>query len=186
MSKHCPHGANIFVGQCHRGDIRVAPVEQIGQPTTSVVGLVLRREDRRARSVDQQCAQIRITAFTHPQERGLATAGALARYQTQLGGRLAGRCQSCAHRRSRPTARWPPTEPIPGICSGLRLSSLPRRQAIIRLLSLLHLPVEFFEMLGQAIDQVPERHGQFVARILEQFWNALDHVADATRSHTGR
>src|SRR5208283_2802644 len=44
---------------------------------------------------------------------------------------------------------------------------------------LLHLPIQLLEMLGQAIDQVPERHGEFIAGILEDLGHSLAHVVDA-------
>jgi hypothetical protein len=31
------------------------------------------------------------------------------------------------------------------------------------LLEVLHLPIEFFEMLSQSLNQMPERYGQFIA-----------------------
>jgi hypothetical protein len=88
VREYRPYGAYAFVRQCHRGDIRMPALEQIGQPSLGVVGLVLCRQDGRARPMDEQRAQVRIAAFTHPEQRWLAAAGAVARNQLQSGGDL--------------------------------------------------------------------------------------------------
>jgi hypothetical protein len=47
------------------------------------------------------------------------------------------------------------------------------------LLELLDLPIQLLQMLSQAIDQVPKRHEEFIAGILEDLGHSLGHVVDA-------
>ena len=158
MREYRPHGAYVLVGQCHRGDIRMPALEQIGQPSLSIVDLVLCRQDGRARPMDQQRAQVRIAAFTHPEQRWLAAAGALARNQAQLGrdlpavvkaARIRDRCDQCARR------QWADARDLLELTAELAAAvpgdDLP--------LELLHLPIQLLEMISQALDQVAKRHG---------------------------
>jgi len=48
-------------------------------------------------------------------------------------------------------------------------------------LKLFHLPIEFLEMLRQALNQMTERNRQLVAGILKQLRNTLGDVVDTLR-----
>jgi len=70
MRQQRPNGSDILVGQRHSGDIRVPTREQIGSPAVAVVIAAPGREDGRARSMDQQGAQVDIAAFADPSRGG--------------------------------------------------------------------------------------------------------------------
>ena len=53
-----PGDARVAVGHGHGGDVGVAALEQLAQPGAVAMATVLRREDGRAGTVDQQRAQV--------------------------------------------------------------------------------------------------------------------------------
>ena len=82
--EHRPQYPRILVGQCDRGHVRSAlPRRRCAAPThTARVALAL--SERGARPVNQQGAQIAVTAcLVIPEQHGLAARGMLARNQPQ-------------------------------------------------------------------------------------------------------
>ena len=88
VGQHRPRNARILVGQCYGRHIGVAPLQQLMQPII-LLRLALRRQDHRARPVNQQRSQIRVAALAYTQKRRLAAAGVLLGNQPEPRGHLA-------------------------------------------------------------------------------------------------
>ena len=63
MCKQRPDRARVLVGQRDGRNVRMTAVEQAGDPDVGVDRLALRRQDRRACSVDQQGSQVHVAAL---------------------------------------------------------------------------------------------------------------------------
>ena len=74
MGEQRPNRARVLIGQRDRGNVRMSSVQQARKPHVGVHRLSLRRQDGRARAVNQQCAQVHIAALADAQQRWLASA----------------------------------------------------------------------------------------------------------------
>ena len=99
-----PQYSRILVGHRDRGHIRSARGADSCHPAAARISFKLALSKCGARPVDQQRAQIAVTALGNPQEHGLAARGMLARHQPQIGTQLASileplRITHCGHQR---------------------------------------------------------------------------------------
>jgi len=114
--------------------------------------------------------------FTHPQQRlacrrwSFAVAPGPARAET---------CRPLSKLRASAidaTSALAASGPMPGIFSRLAAELAATVPGGYLLLELLHSPIQLLQMLGQAIDQVPKRRGEFIAGILEDLGYALGDI----------
>jgi len=70
-SQQGPGDARVLVGQCHGGDIDVAPPDQLVQPGAAI-GVLACPVDDRPCTMDQQRPQVRVAALAHAQQHALA------------------------------------------------------------------------------------------------------------------
>ena len=67
MREQSPQHARVLIGQCHRRDIRPAPFSNCSYPPAARIALARGEAQRRARSVDQQGAQVAVAALADPE-----------------------------------------------------------------------------------------------------------------------
>src|SRR5450759_194395 len=72
-----PDDTGILVGESYRDDVRVAPPDQSRKPALCITDFTLGHANHRSCAVNEQRAQIGVTAFTDAQQRGLAPSGVL-------------------------------------------------------------------------------------------------------------
>ena len=70
-SKHGPDDPCVLVGDCDRGSVEAAPLPKVVDPGTQWVVLVWGGPDDCPRSVDEQCAQMLVSALGDVQHDSL-------------------------------------------------------------------------------------------------------------------
>src|SRR4029077_17464983 len=133
-------------------NVRMAAVEQAGEPDVGVDRLALRRQDRRARSVDQQGSQVHVAALADAQQLRLASAGVLPGHQSQPGGQLPAVVEA-VRIGDRCDQRAGSQGSDPGDLLQLAAEFAAAMPRLYLRLQLVNLPIEFLEMLSQALDQ---------------------------------
>ena len=166
MRQQRPHNAGILVRQRHRGHVLVPPADKSLEPTVSRIESALCSADDGPSAVDQQHPQITIAPLADPEEGLPSAAGMLPRYQTE------------------PSRQLPPVLETGGVADGghqraggeggnaWNLRQLPACHCFLvpslyLQIKFGHLPVQFLQMLVQALLQVAKRPWQIVLAVFE-------------------
>ena len=179
MGQERPHDPGIFVRQRDRCHIFVSSRHQLSHPAIRFCFL-LGNADHRSCTVDHQGAQVGITTLADAQQVLFAAAGVLFGYQSHPCGQLTavlelprithGRHDRARGDRSQPryfcqfAARFVRSMPLLYLC-----------------FEFFGLPIHFFQILGQARDQVTHRAGQAVFAVFQNFRHLFHDRADSLR-----
>lgn len=93
MGKQRPRDSRVLIGQRHRCYIRIAAVDELGQPVLPIAALS-GSIDHGPGAVNQQRSQVRIATLAHPEQRRLASAGMLTWDEAQAKQQAASRYRS--------------------------------------------------------------------------------------------
>src|SRR5674476_118793 len=178
LGQQRPGYAGILVGQGNSGDIGVHTSEQFVQPAWLLWGLFfsLCSKDSRARTVNEQGAQVTVPAFGNAQQRSAPAAGMLTWHQTEPGRQLAGLlevrdisygAQQCAGRQGPDTGNL-------GQTLAQLTAAVPQHDVALEQLDLL---IEVQHLIQQALDQLAKGAGQ--QRVFEQSRHTLAQSAQA-------